>query len=67
MLAMPSVEPQTGAVTSMITDLHYGVKKGNAGYSVDKLFTKAYAGAGSTYKYFTALAALKTGVPTTTR
>lgn len=64
LLAMPSVTPNSGAVTSMITDVRYGVKKGNSGYSVDKLFTKAYAGAGSTYKYFTALAALKAGVPT---
>lgn len=63
LLAMPSIEPSSGAVTSMITDVRYGVKKGNTGYSVDKLFTKAYAGAGSTYKYFTALAALKAGVP----
>ena len=63
LLAMPSITPSTGAVTSMITDVRYGVKKGNSGYSVDKLFTKAYAGAGSTYKYFTALAALKAGVP----
>ena len=63
LLAMPSIEPSTGAVTSMISDVRYGVKKGNSGYSVDKLFTKAYAGAGSTYKYFTALAALKAGVP----
>ncbi|HEV2887036.1 MAG TPA: transglycosylase domain-containing protein [Jatrophihabitans sp.] len=63
LLAMPSITPSTGAVTTMITDARYGVKKGNSGYSVDKLFTKAYAGAGSTYKYFTALAALKAGVP----
>ena len=63
LLAMPSVTPSSGAVTSMITDVKYGVKAGDSGYSVDKLFTKAYAGAGSTYKYFTALAALKAGVP----
>jgi membrane peptidoglycan carboxypeptidase len=68
LLAMPSIEPSTGAVTSMIADVRYGVKKDkkgrvDLGYSVDKLFTKAYAGAGSTYKYFTALAALKAGVP----
>ena len=53
---MPSVNPQTGEVTSMITDLHYGVKKNNAGYSVNPVFTQPLAGAGSTYKYFTALA-----------
>jgi len=63
-LAMPSVTPSTGAVTSMITDIHYGVKKGDPGYSVDHVFTKGYACSGSTYKYFTALTALKIGVPT---
>jgi membrane peptidoglycan carboxypeptidase len=62
-LAMPSIKPDTGAVTTMITDLHYGVKAGDASYSVNPVFTKAYAGSGSTYKYFTALAALKAGVP----
>ncbi|HEX2903387.1 MAG TPA: transglycosylase domain-containing protein [Jatrophihabitans sp.] len=64
-LALPSMKPQTGEVTSMITDLHYGVVKGNAGYSVNPIFTQPFAGAGSTYKYFTALTALKMGVPTT--
>jgi membrane peptidoglycan carboxypeptidase len=63
-LAMPSVTPSTGEVTSMITDLRYGVKSGDPGYSVDHVFTIPFAGAGSTYKYFTALAALKMGVPT---
>ena len=64
LLAMPSITPSSGAVTSMIADVKYGyTKTKNTGYSVDKLFTKAYAGAGSTYKYFTALAALKAGVP----
>ncbi|HTZ44015.1 MAG TPA: transglycosylase domain-containing protein, partial [Jatrophihabitans sp.] len=63
-LAMPSVTPSTGAITTMITDLHYGVKKNDPGYSVNPVFSAAYAGSGSTYKYFTALAALKMGVPT---
>jgi membrane peptidoglycan carboxypeptidase len=63
LLAMPSVDPRTGAVTSMITDKRYGVKKGDPAYTVAKLFTDAYAGSGSTYKYFTALAALKSGAP----
>jgi len=63
-LVLPSVDPKTGQVTSMITDLHYGVKKGDGGYSVNPIFTTAFAGAGSTYKYFTALTALKMGVPT---
>ena len=63
-LVMPSVAPQTGEVTTMITDLHYGVKKNDLGYSVNPVFTQPFAGAGSTYKYFTALTALKMGVPT---
>ncbi len=58
-LVMPSVDPKTGRVTSMITSRHYGVA---AGQTTLPLFTSAYAGAGSTYKYFTALAALKLGV-----
>ena len=64
-LAMPSVNPANGEVTSMITDLHYGCydqKKPSAACSVNPIFTSAYAGSGSTYKYFTALAALKAGV-----
>jgi membrane peptidoglycan carboxypeptidase len=61
-LVMPSVDPKTGRVTSMITSRHYGV---NGGQTTLPLFTSAYAGAGSTYKYFTALTALKLGVPPT--
>jgi membrane peptidoglycan carboxypeptidase len=63
LLALPSVDPRNGAVTSMITSKKYGVKKGDPAYTVAHLFTDAYAGSGSTYKYFTALAALKSGVP----
>ncbi len=63
LLAMPSVDPRTGKVTSMITDKHYGVKKGDPSYTTVPIFTKAFAGSGSTYKYFTALAAMKVGVP----
>jgi membrane peptidoglycan carboxypeptidase len=63
LLAMPSVDPRTGRITSMITDKHYGVKPGNPAYTTNPIFTKAFAGSGSTYKYFTALAALKVGVP----
>ncbi len=58
-LVMPSVDPKTGHVTSMITSRHYGV---GPGQTTLPLFTSAYAGAGSTYKYFTAITALKLGV-----
>jgi membrane peptidoglycan carboxypeptidase len=57
-LVMPSVAPRTGAVTTMITSRHYGVA---AGQTTVPLFTTGYAGSGSTYKYFTALAALNLG------
>ena len=58
-LVMPSVNPENGAVTTMITSRHYGLA---AGQTTLPLFTTGYAGAGSTYKFFTALAALKAGV-----
>ena len=60
-LVMPSVDPRSGAVQSMITSRHYGLDAA-AGQTTLPLFTTGYAGAGSTYKYFTALAALKLGV-----
>ncbi|HEY2041688.1 MAG TPA: transglycosylase domain-containing protein [Jatrophihabitans sp.] len=61
LLAMPSVNPSDGAITSMITDKKYGNRKGDPSYTEGPIFTKPYAGSGSTYKYFTALAALKSG------
>jgi membrane peptidoglycan carboxypeptidase len=60
-LVMPSVDPATGAITTMITSRRYGLH--GRGHSVEPLFTAAYAGAGSTYKYFTAAAALTAGAP----
>jgi membrane peptidoglycan carboxypeptidase len=60
-VVMPTLDPTTGAVTSMVTSRMYGVKDGDIGYSTDPLVTNAYAGTGSTYKYFTMLAALKAG------
>jgi membrane peptidoglycan carboxypeptidase len=60
-LVMPSIDPRTGAVQTMITSRHYGLDAA-AGQTTLPLFTTGYAGAGSTYKYFTALAALKLGV-----
>jgi membrane peptidoglycan carboxypeptidase len=66
-LVMPSVDPATGDVTTMITSRQFGVKSADHGQSSDPLFTAAYAGAGSTYKYFTATAALAAGAPTSLR
>jgi membrane peptidoglycan carboxypeptidase len=60
-LVMPSIDPPTGGVTTMITSRVYGLNAA-AGQTTVPLFTTGYAGAGSTYKYFTALAALKAGV-----
>jgi membrane peptidoglycan carboxypeptidase len=63
-LVMPSVDPRNGAVQTMITSRHYGLDAA-AGQTTLPLFTTGYAGAGSTYKYFTALAALEVGVQPT--
>ena len=60
-LVMPSVDPATGAVTTMISSRRYGVSGSRRGESTQPLFTAAYAGAGSTYKYFTAATALTAG------
>jgi membrane peptidoglycan carboxypeptidase len=60
-LVMPSVDPATGDVTTMITTRRYGLF--GQGATTDPLFTAAYAGAGSTYKYFTAVTALAAGAP----
>jgi len=59
-LVMPSVEPHTGAVQTMITSRRYGLNP-SQGQTTLPLFTTGYAGSGSTYKYFTTLAALKLG------
>jgi membrane peptidoglycan carboxypeptidase len=60
-LVMPSVDPATGDVTTMISSRRYAVS--GRGAATDPLFTAAYAGAGSTYKYFTAVTALAAGAP----
>jgi len=60
-LVMPSLDPRTGAVQTMITSRRYGLRA-DLGQTTLPLFTTGYAGSGSTYKYFTALAALKLGV-----
>ncbi len=57
-LVMPSVDPKTGNVQTMITSRRYGVR---AGQTTLPLFTTGYAGSGSTYKFFTAITALKLG------
>ncbi|HZC69323.1 MAG TPA: penicillin-binding protein [Jatrophihabitans sp.] len=66
-LVMPSVDPATGNVTTMITSRPYGNDGHHHAESSEPLFTSAYAGAGSTYKYFTAATALTAGAPTSLR
>jgi membrane peptidoglycan carboxypeptidase len=60
-LVMPSVDPTTGAVTTMISSRRYGIGGQQHGDTTEPLFTAAFAGAGSTYKYFTAAAAMTAG------
>jgi membrane peptidoglycan carboxypeptidase len=60
-LVMPSVDPTNGNVTTMITSRPYGNDGHHHAQSAEPLFTAAYAGAGSTYKYFTAAAAMTAG------
>ncbi len=62
-LVMPSVDPRSGAVQTMISSRHYGVNA-KRGETMLPLFTRGVAGAGSTYKLFTTLAALELGMPT---
>lgn len=68
-LVMPSVDPRTGNVTTMITSRRYvDPNDPNAPNDPNQtsvpLFTTAAAGAGSTYKYFTTLLAMAAGVDT---
>lgn len=60
-VVMPTIDPATGNITAFATSRQYGVVEGNIGYTTDPILSTAYAGTGSTYKYFTLLAALKAG------
>ena len=60
---MPVVDPHTGNVLAMATSKRYGLTP-DGQHTVLPLFNQATAGAGSTYKFFSMLAALKVGVPT---
>ncbi len=59
---MPIVEPNSGNVLAMATSKKYGLAD-DGQHTTVPIFTNASAGAGSTYKYFSLLAALKVGVP----
>ncbi len=64
----PAVNPANGEVLSLATSKHYAygnIPIGKAGYTSIDLFKGAYSGSGSTYKYFTTIAALEAGVRST--
>lgn len=61
----PSVDPRTGAVLTMITSKRYDygeAHKGNKAYTTYPLLTQPAPGTGSTYKYFSLIAALTAGM-----
>jgi membrane peptidoglycan carboxypeptidase len=58
---MPVLDPSTGYIRAFAASKNYGVVPGNAAYTTDPIISTGYAGTGSTYKYFTMLAALKAG------
>ncbi len=60
----PAIDPRSGAILSMITSKRYDygeAHKGNTAYTSNPLFTAAAPGTGSTYKYFSLIAALTAG------
>jgi membrane peptidoglycan carboxypeptidase len=66
----PSIDPRNGQVLTMLTSKYYDyglrhLKSKDKRYTVAPIFTNATAGAGSTYKYFSLLAALTAGVKPT--
>src|SRR5262249_9692202 len=61
----PVVDPHTGNVLALATSKRYGLTPDGAHTTVP-IVTNATAGAGSTYKLFSMLAALNVGMPTST-
>lgn len=64
----PAINPATGEILSMATSKRYAYGNspaGKAGYTSIDLFKGAWSGSGSTYKYFTAIAALQAGLRST--
>ncbi len=60
---MDVLDNKTGKVRAMGVSKHYGVKKGNLQITSNALGVEATAGAGSTYKLFTLVAALQRKIP----
>ncbi|HEY7048572.1 MAG TPA: transglycosylase domain-containing protein [Jatrophihabitantaceae bacterium] len=63
---MPVVDPHTGNILALATSKRYGLTN-DGGHTTLPIVTDSSAGAGSTYKLFTMLAALNVGMPTTTQ
>ena len=65
-LVQPSIDPTNGEITSFITNKHYNHANAHPlrdnRYTVNPLFTNDTGGSGSTFKYFTMIAALTAGV-----
>ena len=64
----PAIDPGTGEILSMGTSKHYAygnIPQGKPGYTSLDLFKGAFSGSGSTYKYFTTIAALEAGLKPT--
>jgi membrane peptidoglycan carboxypeptidase len=62
---MPVLDPTTGNVLAMVASKPYGLGTNCANCLADAIFTNYDARAASTYKYFTTVAALTAGAPTT--
>ncbi len=66
--AIPAIDPRNGEIMSMATSklYNYGnAHPNNRRYTSIPVFTKPVAGSGSTYKYFSTIAALTAGMQTT--
>jgi membrane peptidoglycan carboxypeptidase len=66
---MPVIDPRSGEVEAMVTSKQYQYANNPAGpnRTVEPIFTLPVSGSGSTYKYFSLVAALTAGVPDTQR
>ena len=58
---MPGIDPTNGAIKFYTTSKRYGDVAGDDSYTNVDIISSPYAGTGSTYKYFTMLAALGVG------
>lgn len=64
-IIQPAVNPQNGDILAMATTKHYDyglAHRGQTGYTTNPLFKGAFSGSGSTFKYFSMIAALEAGI-----